>query len=204
MHKATTSMLMMAAIAFSGCKSSGLLAKREAEKCCPTDIRKTVPWCAGEDALFHCPCEPSAEFYGYKPTCWRTWPTSGASWRDLHCGDQHHKAVITDLTHQNPELIELPTLKPLPVPEPAEDQDLEPDAAEDIDVPSVKIEVEPVPAPPEVPTLKQPPERETPQLKVDPRPAEQSAEQPLATADELSKPLFGPVPLPDISEEYAE
>ena len=45
-----------------------------------------VPWCAGEDAVFHCPCGPNEAFYGYKPTCWGVWPTSGAEWRDIHCG----------------------------------------------------------------------------------------------------------------------
>ncbi len=204
MHKAMTCMLMIAAIAFGGCKSSGLLAKREAEKCCPTDIRKTVPWCAGEDALFHCPCEPSAEFYGYKPTCWRTWPTSGASWRDLHCGERHHNAVITDLTHQNPELIELPALKPDPAPEPAADQDLESGSAEDIAVPNLKTEVEATPAPPEVPTLKPVPERATPQLRAEPELVPEAADGTEPTTNPSPKPLFGPVPLPAISEEYAE
>ncbi len=116
MRTATTCLLLFAALATGGCKQRGFLAKREAEKSCPTDIRKTIPWCAGEDAIFHCPCKPSAEFYGYKPTCWGIWPTSGAEWRDVHCGNLHHEAVIADLTHQNAELITLPQLESLPVP----------------------------------------------------------------------------------------
>ena len=61
------------------------MLKRESEFNCPTDVRQTVPWCAGEDAIFHCPCHPAYEFYGYKPTCWGDWPTSGAEWRDTYC-----------------------------------------------------------------------------------------------------------------------
>jgi len=114
MRTATTSLLIFAALVAFGCKSTGFLAKREAEKCCPTDIRKTVPWCAGEDALFQGPCQPDASFYGYKPTCWGTWPASGSDWRDLHCGETHHGAVITELMKQNHELIELPSLESPP------------------------------------------------------------------------------------------
>lgn len=69
----------------SGCHH-GLLQKRQSEMNCPTDIRKTVPWCAGEDAIFRCPCGPSSQFYGHKPTCWGHWPTSGSDWRDSYCG----------------------------------------------------------------------------------------------------------------------
>jgi hypothetical protein len=63
------------------------MVKRESELNCPTDIRKTVPWCAGEDAIFCCPCFPDGSFYGHKPTCWRTWPAPGAVWRDLRCAN---------------------------------------------------------------------------------------------------------------------
>lgn len=118
MRTATTSLLIIAVMAAIGCKQSGLLAKRESEKCCPTDIRKTVPWCSGEDAIFNCPCQPNASYYGYKPTCWGTWPTSGAHWRDTHCGEVHHGAIITDLTTHNPELVVLPALEPEPAPSP--------------------------------------------------------------------------------------
>lgn len=70
---------------FAGCRNHGMLAKRESEQNCPTDIRKTVPWCAGEDAVFRCPCGPNEQFHGHKPTCWVSWQTSGAVWRDMHC-----------------------------------------------------------------------------------------------------------------------
>ena len=73
------------AIAVSGCHSFGPLVKRDSELRCPTDIRRTVPWCAGEDAIFHCPCGPTEEFYGHKPTCWRTWPAPATVWRDAYC-----------------------------------------------------------------------------------------------------------------------
>jgi len=71
---------------FNGCQNFGVLVKRESELNCPTDIRKTVPWCVGEDAVFRCPCGPNQEFHGHKPTCWGIWPASGAAWRDAHCG----------------------------------------------------------------------------------------------------------------------
>ena len=70
------------------CHSLGLLVKRDSELNCPTDIRRTVPWCAGEDAIFRCPCGPADEFYGHKPTCWRTWPAPAAVWRDSYCSGQ--------------------------------------------------------------------------------------------------------------------
>ena len=104
MRIATTSLVIVTAIAVGGCKQFGILAKREHEKCCPTDIRQTVPWCAGEDALFHGPCKPDAHYYGYKPTCWGVWPTSGAEWRDTHCGGIHHGAIISDLTNRKPRV----------------------------------------------------------------------------------------------------
>jgi hypothetical protein len=72
--------------AVCGCHSFGAGAKRDAELACPTDIRKTVPWCAGEDAIFHCPCGPGEEFYGHKATCWRVWPAPATVWRDSQCG----------------------------------------------------------------------------------------------------------------------
>jgi hypothetical protein len=68
-----------------GCHSFGPLVKRESEENCPTDIRKTVPWCYGEDAIFQCPCGPSTDYYGHKPTCWRTWPAPATVWRDSYC-----------------------------------------------------------------------------------------------------------------------
>lgn len=69
-----------------GCSPCGCLVKRQSELSCPTDIRQTVPWCVGEDAIFHCPCGPNQSFYGYKPTCWGVWPAPAAEWRDERCG----------------------------------------------------------------------------------------------------------------------
>jgi hypothetical protein len=79
--------LVMATV-LCGCHSFGPLVKRDSELNCPTDIRRTVPWCAGEDAIFRCPCGPSDDFYGHKPTSWRTWPAPAAVWRDSYCGGQ--------------------------------------------------------------------------------------------------------------------
>lgn len=82
MRRLTLIYLVLSLLAFSGC----CCGKRESELCSPTDIRKTHFWCFGEDAIFHHPCGPKAEFYGSEPTCWREWPTSGAEWRDGYCG----------------------------------------------------------------------------------------------------------------------
>lgn len=82
-------LLLALIVPATGCQSYGIFAKREAELHCPTDIRKTIPWCAGEDAIFHCPCGPDQDFYGHKPTRWDIWPASGAEWRDVYCGPPH-------------------------------------------------------------------------------------------------------------------
>ncbi len=78
--------ILVCILGVGGCRPCGCMIKRESELNCPTDIRQTVPWCAGEDALFHCPCGPDDSFYGYKPTCWNDWPAGGAEWRDSRCG----------------------------------------------------------------------------------------------------------------------
>jgi hypothetical protein len=76
--------LILFIAAASGCNLC-CCGKRASELECPTDIRQTHCWCFGEDAIFHCPCGPDSEFYGYQPTCWRSWPAPGAVWRDMHC-----------------------------------------------------------------------------------------------------------------------
>lgn len=81
-------MLMLAATAL-GCRAHGPFVKRESEVRCPTDVRKTVPWCYGEDAIFMCPCGPAQAYHGLKPTCWRPWPGTAAEWRDSHCYGGH-------------------------------------------------------------------------------------------------------------------
>src|SRR5690606_29569223 len=81
----TWKMLLIAVvIPLTGCHHYGFLVKREQELECPTDIRQTVPWCAGEDAVFQCPCGPSSHYHGMRPPAWRPWPTSGAEWRDAY------------------------------------------------------------------------------------------------------------------------
>ena len=80
--------MLICLLGISGCCPCGCLVKRQSEMNCPTDIRQTVPWCAGEDAIFHCPCGPDNSFYGYKPTCWSVWPAPGAEWRDAQCSPQ--------------------------------------------------------------------------------------------------------------------
>jgi hypothetical protein len=111
MHRICLSLLLIAAV--SGCHSHGAMVKREAESSCPTDIRQMVPWCAGEDAIFHCPCGLSGEFHGHKPTCWRTWPAPATVWRDSYCG-----GVLTEMpvVADEPEMMVLPPMEEVPAP----------------------------------------------------------------------------------------
>jgi len=79
-------MALLAVLALaSGCTSFGPMVKRQSELNCPTDVRQTVPWCAGEDAIFRCPCGPDGQFYGHRPTGWRCWPASATVWREAYC-----------------------------------------------------------------------------------------------------------------------
>jgi hypothetical protein len=104
--------LVVWVLGLSGCCCC--MAKRQSELNCPTDIRQTVPWCAGEDAIFHCPCGPEHQFYGYKPTCWSVWPADAAQWRDAGCGPQM-TAAGCEVNGDNP------TLLPTPVPGPVQE-----------------------------------------------------------------------------------
>jgi hypothetical protein len=92
--------------------------KRISEKNCPTDIRQTHKWCFGEDALFHYPCGPKAEFYGYQPTCWREWPASGAAWRDMYCQPAATAAPTVEFQppHESGPVIVPDTELPEPMP----------------------------------------------------------------------------------------
>lgn len=106
MLKQIVTLLTGSTLLLAGCHW-GCTVKRESELNCPTDIRKTIPWCAGEDAIFHCPCQTSCVYHGHKPTCWSSWPSSGAQWRDSYCGC---KVPMEDY----------PTLESEEVPAPAE------------------------------------------------------------------------------------
>lgn len=86
MPKQCTVIAIVGIMLCCGCHQYGYYPKRQSELNCPTDIRQTVPWCAGEDAVFRCPCGPSSHFHGHKPTCWGNWPSSGSEWRDSYCG----------------------------------------------------------------------------------------------------------------------
>lgn len=85
MPSARICLTLIVATAAIGCRPHGPFVKRESELNCPTDIRKTVPWCYGEDAIFTCPCGPDEIYHGMKPTCWRPWDSSAATWRDSYC-----------------------------------------------------------------------------------------------------------------------
>jgi hypothetical protein len=104
-----TALLLLMAAAMSGCHSFGPLVKRDSEENCPTDIRKTVPWCAGEDAIFQCPCGPSEDYYGHKPTCWRTWPGPTTVWRDSYCAGACQCPLGPNANDSNELLILPPT-----------------------------------------------------------------------------------------------
>ena len=100
--------LLPCIVLLSGCHQYGILVKRESEMNCPTDIRKTVPWCAGEDAIFSCPCGPNEQFHGHKPTCWRLWQTSGEEWRDMHCQPLETRTEVEVPESISTEYIPLP------------------------------------------------------------------------------------------------
>ena len=92
-----------------------LLRKRASELQCPTDIRKTTNWCAGEDAVFSCPCGPDSEYYGYQPTCWRGWPTGAAEWRERVARNRRTKATpsrIRQFPHSPSRTNQRPTRYP--------------------------------------------------------------------------------------------
>ena len=36
--------------------------------------------------MFDMPCGADEAYHGYKPTCWRPWPSPAAAWRDERCG----------------------------------------------------------------------------------------------------------------------
>jgi hypothetical protein len=102
--------ILIGILLIGGCRPHGLLVKRESELSCPTDIRQMVPWCAGEDAIFHCPCGPSREFYGHKPTCWGAWPASGSEWRNAYCGDMQQAIVYPDPVSNEPNSFDVDEL----------------------------------------------------------------------------------------------
>ena len=106
--------ILVLVLVASGCCPCGCLVKRDEELSCPTDIRQTVPWCVGEDAIFHCPCGPDRSYYGYKPTCWGIWPTAATEWRDSRCGPGMTNCGGEETGYP-------PTELPTPVPDEAEE-----------------------------------------------------------------------------------
>lgn len=129
MHKKLSLAIVLAGVlAVGGCNHYGCMVKRQSELDCPTDIRKTVPWCAGEDAIFHCPCGPSSTYYGARPPGWRPWPSSGAQWRDAYgampaaCCEQPTPQLLP--TTPQPVEVELnEPVQPEPLPVAPETQD---------------------------------------------------------------------------------
>ena len=97
-------LLIFAALAaVSGCCCQAI--PLPAENQCPTDARRLYHT-FGEEAVRRCPCGPSGEFYGLKPTCWREWPegwhcngVEGMPYR-ASCGEP--VASIGDVVHEIP------------------------------------------------------------------------------------------------------
>jgi hypothetical protein len=145
-HRLYLPLLLAAA---TGCHSFGPLVKRDSELNCPTDVRKAVPWCAGEDAIFHCPCGPDGPYYGHRPTCWRTWPAPATVWRDEYCnGGQCPSGMCISggtVTVQDPQMIMLPTPAETPMPAPPATPNEPIIPAEDSPLPP--IEGDAIPAP---------------------------------------------------------
>jgi hypothetical protein len=74
------------------------------ERNCPTDARRLY-WTFGEEAVRRCPCGPDREFYGLKPTQWRSWPEG---WR---CNEgQWGEPIIAEPAPEYAESIDAPLL----------------------------------------------------------------------------------------------
>ena len=126
MCKSTGILIILVALALSGCRH-GVLGKRRSELCCPTDVRKLHRWPYGEDAIFNGPCGTDHDFYGQKPTCWRDWPTSGADWRDGTCGVcvSCNPGAVGEIVISESEYEKMPQIQdPAVVAEPAVEADL--------------------------------------------------------------------------------
>ncbi len=105
-------------MAWSGC------AIRQAEECCPTDIRK-MQHSVGEDAIRQSPCGPDCGYYGHKPTCWREWPASWPLYKQHVCAaapETCHPMVAEDRGGDSEPTLATPrddaTLEVTPTPAP--------------------------------------------------------------------------------------
>jgi hypothetical protein len=79
------------------------------ERHCPTDARRLY-WTFGEEAVRRCPCGPDREFYGLKPTQWRSWPEG---WR---CNEgQWGEPIIEEPAPQYAESTDAKTLNDAPL-----------------------------------------------------------------------------------------
>ena len=97
----------------AGCHSA-YPGRRSAQPCCPQDLHGKAAWWCGHDAQFLQPCGPSAEYFGYKPTCWGVWPTSAEEWRDNQCGLVEGECEEVWLLDDR--AIDRGSLEPLPMP----------------------------------------------------------------------------------------
>jgi hypothetical protein len=99
-----------------------------AENQCPTDARALYLAC-GEEAVRRCPCGPDRDYYGLKPTSWRSWPEgwNASGYPPMpggmacgECGDGSCDGpASTDVDFSNPfrgkgaiEVLPQPTLAP--------------------------------------------------------------------------------------------
>jgi hypothetical protein len=95
MRQLGTLSLIVCLAAASGCNLC-CWGKRNSELEGPTDIRKSLYWCFGEDAVFEQPLGPSREDYGLKPTCWREWPDGGPRCFNAGCGPTMSDGIPID------------------------------------------------------------------------------------------------------------
>lgn len=82
MPRLSLSHVLFAAI---GVASVGCQLNRSEEQCCPTDARRLVYSCAGQEAVRQGPCGPNEAFYGHHPTCWGSWPNGWEVYQADHC-----------------------------------------------------------------------------------------------------------------------
>lgn len=77
-----TLLVAAAVIGLGGCTLS------RNEDCCPTDARRLVYSCAGQEAVRQGPCGPNEAYYGHHPTCWSAWPDGWRQYEADHCSHE--------------------------------------------------------------------------------------------------------------------
>ncbi|TWT97626.1 hypothetical protein Pla108_17780 [Botrimarina colliarenosi] len=118
-HSVTTTVLAISLTAVTGCKMC------KSNTCCPTDARRMVLSCAGEEAVRQGPCGPDASYYGYQSTCWESWPSNWEEHERQRCYEcqtcetEAHLATPTPAANYE-ESVFGPTTSPLILPRKSE------------------------------------------------------------------------------------